>query len=134
MTIYVVTSGCYSDYCVNALFLSREKAEVYCALHHCDDQEINEWETEDDTIDCDKPALKKWVGIIQENGEFSISDDGYSIKSMFEVKNVKRNYYVNPHQMIIMTTSKDKTEEQARKIMFDKLIELKYIKEMGGGI
>ena len=34
MKVYVVTSGEYSDYHINAVFDSRKAAEVYCALGH----------------------------------------------------------------------------------------------------
>lgn len=46
--IYVVTSGCYSDYEINAVFKSREKAELYCECHEeCD---IEEWDFNDSNI------------------------------------------------------------------------------------
>lgn len=32
--VYVVTSGCYSDYHIEAVFSSKEKAELYVAVHH----------------------------------------------------------------------------------------------------
>jgi len=32
--VYVVTSGCYSEYHVEAVFSSKEKAELYVAVHH----------------------------------------------------------------------------------------------------
>lgn len=131
MIVYIVTSGCYSDYSIDAVLLSREQAEAYCALHPSEDQEIEEWETTDFAVECDKPVYRKWVGIICENGEIRVRDDGYSFKNVFEVKNVPRNYYHNPHQRIDMTTSTDKTAEQAKKIMLDKLAGLKYEQEMG---
>ena len=32
MKVYVITSGEYSDYCIRAIALSREKAELICAI------------------------------------------------------------------------------------------------------
>lgn len=40
--IYIVTSGCYSDYGIDAVFQNRDKAEAYCRCHT--DTEIEEWE------------------------------------------------------------------------------------------
>ena len=40
--IYIVTSGCYSDYGIDAVFQNRDKAEAYCQCHP--DTEIEEWE------------------------------------------------------------------------------------------
>ena len=33
MTIYVVTSGEYSDYGIDAVFTDKKQAELYCAVH-----------------------------------------------------------------------------------------------------
>lgn len=38
MTIYVVTSGAYSDYSINQLFLSREKALAYIKSREAEDK------------------------------------------------------------------------------------------------
>lgn len=47
-TIYVVTSGEYSDYGIEAIFDTREKAELYCAYQNSAERgetaEIEEWE------------------------------------------------------------------------------------------
>lgn len=40
--VYIVTSGCYSDYGIDAVFQNRDKAEAYCQCHP--DAEIEEWE------------------------------------------------------------------------------------------
>lgn len=131
MKVYIVTSGCYSDYHIDAVLETRKQAEAYCALHPSEDQEIEEWETAEYAVECDKPVYRKWVGIIQENGVLTVRDEGYSFKNVFEVKNVPRNYYHNPHKRIDMTTSTDKTVEQAKKILLDKMAALKYEQEMG---
>lgn len=38
--VYVVTSGCYSDYQIEAVFSSKEKAELYVAVHYDYDYNI----------------------------------------------------------------------------------------------
>lgn len=46
--VYIVTSGIYSDYGIDQVFKSREKAELYCECHEgC---EIEEWDFNDDNI------------------------------------------------------------------------------------
>lgn len=46
--VYIVTSGSYSDYGIDRVFKSREKAELYCECHEgC---EIEEWDFDDDSI------------------------------------------------------------------------------------
>lgn len=55
MKVYVITSGCYSDYHINRVFIDRDKAELYCAMVNKDFNheavEIEEYETSDDDIE-----------------------------------------------------------------------------------
>lgn len=56
MTIYLVTSGAYSDYGVDAVFLEEKKAMLYCAVRNIkqpDSFRIEEYETLDDNINTD---------------------------------------------------------------------------------
>lgn len=128
MKVYIVTSGCYSDYSIDAVFTDRKKAEMYCAIHNEEDQDIEEWETEDDSITVDKPVLKRWVGIRTRDGVSKVEEEGYCLNSIFHVH---EKYYYGGYDRIIMSTSIDKTAEQAQKIMYDKLAAWKYEKEMG---
>ena len=51
--IYMVTSGCYSDYCINAVFSTREKAEEYIDGGNAySDSDIEEY-------DLDEPIKRK---------------------------------------------------------------------------
>lgn len=50
MKIYVVTSGWYSDYMINAIFLDKDKAQKYADILY-DSNPIEEFETEDDDIE-----------------------------------------------------------------------------------
>ena len=47
--IYVVTSGCYSSYCIEKIFLKREDADQYCALQNANDG----WSINDNKSDLD---------------------------------------------------------------------------------
>ena len=47
MKVFVLTSGSYSDYSIEAIFSSKENAEAYCGLPrhaHWDEPEIEEWD------------------------------------------------------------------------------------------
>ena len=55
MKVYVVTSGEYSSYGIEAIFLTREKAELYCANHNVIEEytwyDIEEYDTMDDNLE-----------------------------------------------------------------------------------
>ena len=57
MKVYVITSGEYSDYCIQTVALSREKAEQICAMlngskgYYSDAATIEEYDT--DEIQCE---------------------------------------------------------------------------------
>ena len=55
MKIYVVTSGCYSDYHIDAVFDDHEKAEVYVAANDSinDPVYIETYDTDDMVIESD---------------------------------------------------------------------------------
>lgn len=59
MRIYVVTSGEYSDYGINAVFTNEEKANLYCAGHYDEyaPPMIEVWETSDDKIKSDVDTI-----------------------------------------------------------------------------
>lgn len=51
MKIYVVTSGCYSDYYIDKVFTDKNKAEEFVEWHGWyDDSRIEEYETEDNLV------------------------------------------------------------------------------------
>lgn len=53
MKIYIVVCGEYSDYSIDGVYLSEEKAKMACAINnenHWDDYRIEEYETRDDVI------------------------------------------------------------------------------------
>lgn len=53
MKIYVVTTGEYSEYRIDSVFLDKHKAEIYCAKNNVrrDDYRIEEYESDDDEIE-----------------------------------------------------------------------------------
>lgn len=104
MKIYVVTSGEYSDYCIEAVFTDKEKAKLYCAAHEkytADYPRIEEYDTEDDAItggapvrrycevkvvtitDPDRYYVKQFYGFAREN---SVVKDHFGYSVTFEVR------------------------------------------------
>ena len=81
MTIYLVTSGEYSDYGVDAVFLDEEKAMLYCAARNVketgDPCSIEEYDTRDDDINADgkKIAYRHYL-------RFGVFDKWY-VKSVY---------------------------------------------------
>lgn len=61
MTIYLVTSGEYSGYGIEAAFLDRHKAEIYIATRrsqgYYEEYWLEEWETSDDRIKGDVDTI-----------------------------------------------------------------------------
>ena len=134
MKVYIATSGTYSDYHIDAVFLDKAQAENYCALHKLEDADIEEYDTDEHVIECPKTVFKKWT-VLFKNGEFeTVRFDGYTFDNTmlkidehegFEVwQSVLRGY-------VRFTTSKDKDYKQAKKIAFDLYAQFKYNKEMG---
>lgn len=83
--VYVVTSGIYSDYDIEAIFKSREKAELYCKCHeYC---EIEEWDFNDDSIytvydyvrvTATMPLYKNGCDVLCEYMKGAIEDNPYN--------------------------------------------------------
>lgn len=66
MKIYIATSGCYSDYCIEEVFTDKEQAYIYCALNHC---ELEEYEADRLIMETSKPAKDKWCAYFNYEGD-----------------------------------------------------------------
>lgn len=134
MKVYIVTSGCYSDYHINAVFLDKAQAEYYCALHKLEDADIEEYDTDDHVIECQKPIFKEW-SVHFRNGEIENSwFNGYTFdNTMLKIGEHERFdvWQKVLHGYVRFTTSKDKDYKQAEKIACDLYAQFKYNKEMG---
>lgn len=58
MKIYVATVGEYSDYHIEAVFLNKEKAQLWLAAHEVRDAEIEEYDTQDENIQGDISSIR----------------------------------------------------------------------------
>lgn len=125
MTIYVVTRGEYSDYQIEAVFLERKKAEIFCAVHGID-YEIEEFETKDDAVDSAVETGDKWIintGPYEEPTSWTV---GHGL--MNEPVKIERRISFSGKEWykITLTVPSGTSQEAVFKIANDKLAEWKY--------
>ena len=128
MKIYIVTSGCYSDYGIDAVFLDEKEAEKYIATKNKEDPwhdnyGIEEYETQDGKIN---------IG----NNVIGYEYEGYISKSWYLGH---EEFVVNETADIIFQSEaskdwdkvwlKDKNYELAKKILCDRFAEHQAKKE-----
>lgn len=128
MKIYIVTSGCYSDYGIDAVFLDEKEAEKYIATKNKEDAwhdnyDIEEYETQDGKIN---------IG----NNVIGYEYEGYISKSWYLGH---EKFVVNETADIIFQSEaskdwdkvwlKDKNYELAKKILCDRFAEHQAKKE-----
>lgn len=128
MKIYIVTSGCYSDYGIDAVFLDEKEAEKYIATKNKEDSwhdnyGIEEYETQDGKIN---------IG----NNVIGYEYEGYISKSWYLER---EKFVVNETANIIFQSEaskdwdkvwlKDKNYELAKKILCDRFAEHQAKKE-----
>lgn len=119
MKIYICTSGTYSEYSIDAVFLTLEKANLYAFVHGC---QVEEFETEDDNIRASDVYYR--YHIEYESGteaEFKCYRNGTTIdyKDDSHFSSCLGTYHY------VFVSKKDYTEEELKKIFFDKLTEEK---------
>lgn len=130
MKVYVITSGEYSDYCIRTVALSREKAELICAMlnsekrYYCDVATIEEYDT--DELQCD---ANEDVGLCYE-AEFNYKTLGNTYWGepfySFARNEIKRELLGHGYGILIAATfPKDMPQEKARKIMKDRVAKWK---------
>ena len=126
MTVYVVTSGIYSDYHIDAIFTDKVKAELYCAVHEnsLDQPEIEEWDTDGVEIATDKPVKHRWIAFIGEDGAVIRLSSSLTIRDI-NVIEYKQRLYCGQY-IVQATLDRDVPEEKATKIIFDRLAKWKY--------
>jgi hypothetical protein len=128
MEVYIVTSGSYSDYSIEAVFLDEDKASVYQALHFPNDGIVEIFDTDEFQVETSIPVYREWLGMIEVDGEIKVKEYGsFTIHPMFEVAD---SYISTANKIVRFTTNKNADEEAARKILSDKLAEWKYENEV----
>lgn len=131
MKIYIVTSGCYSDYHIDAVFLEKEQAEYYCASYASDEANIEEYDTDDHAVECKKSVYKHWEATFDDAGLRNVEVQGYSFDYLMPAVKNGLDWFDRKVYLLRFATARDKNEEQAQRIATDLYAEIKYNKEMG---
>lgn len=130
MKVYIVTSGSYSDYTIEAVFLDEDKASVYQALHFPNDGRMEIYDTDEFQVETSIPVYREWFGMIEVDGEIEVREYGFfTVRPMFEVEDFSILTANKIKYRVRFTTNKNADEESARKILSDKLAEWKYENE-----
>lgn len=128
MNVYIVTCGEYSDYCIDKVFTSYEKAEQYVALQnrnpdaYRDAWNIECYSTSDDTLEGEIKVYYLYV--------FSIRKDRIRLDETMVVGYPKKEfrryrYYEDGLVYVFMLTLEEKNEEKALKIAQDEYAKLR---------
>jgi hypothetical protein len=130
MKVYVITSGEYSDYCIRAIALSREKAELICAIlnrskrYYGNVATIEEYDT--DEIQCD---TNEDVGLCYEAElDYKTLKNIYWAEPFYSFARdeIKRKLLDHKYGILITATfPKEMPREKVRKIMCDRVTEWK---------
>lgn len=124
MEVYIVTSGEYSSYCIEAVFTDRKQAELYVATHSRDYMvcEIETWKCDEQRFDAAARPKNRWKAIVTKRGTFERCKVSYVTLTEMEDAIIDYGNEVYVH----VTLDQDIKENTAKKIILDKLAEYKY--------
>ena len=132
--IYIVTSGEYSDYGIDAVFQDRNKAESYCKCHP--DAEIEEWEFFDDNIYTPYNVVHIHMDILENNGQriyfnfqtLSKEDANYYMTNNDSVTVYSSNHIdIHLIRMLPQNYDKENIENKYTKVFYDLISEIRYL-------
>lgn len=132
MIVYVVTSGEYSDYCIETVFDNREQAELYCATKegHGDTKHIEEYDTEEYHFDSNKPVFMRWHCEICECIDGTYLRNFVSCPTFKKLDTIQKTMYLyRPLIRGYVTLDRNSTVEQAKKAILDRYAQWKYERE-----
>lgn len=135
MKVFIITQGEYSDYSIRAVSLDKGDAERKCALlnrnvrngEYC---QVEEYDTDDMVVDTTEEAKKRFeMSVCQNTGEIRWYEELY-----LTFNDENRIYFSkadcfkcesDKHISIVATLPTNTTEEQAKKIMLDRVAKFK---------
>ena len=132
--VYIVTSGEYSDYGIDAVFQDRNKAESYCKCHP--DAEIEEWELFDDNIYTPYNVVYIHMDILENNGQridfnfqtLSKEDANYYMTNNDSVTVFSSNHIdIHLIRMLPQNYDKENIENKYTKVFYDLIPEIKSV-------
>lgn len=130
MKVFIITQGEYSDYGIRAVSLDKDDAERKCALLNRNERygeycEIEEYDTEDMVVETNEEVKKKFYMSMKcdedkvmwfEESYLTFEDENRAWLTKGCCENIVR---------CIATLPSNTTEEQAKKIMFDRVPKFK---------
>lgn len=120
MKVYIITSGSYSDYGIDRVFLKKEKAKEFIKLYtNC---EIEEYETSDDKLDIGKYRVYEYLHI-------EYTDKNYSNKENFYTCIQQDNNLEYPNLNDYLVVYKSYYHSDNNNICINKLLPDNYTKE-----
>lgn len=123
MTIYVVTSGEYSGYGIDAIYTDRKQAELYCAVHEwC---RIEEYEADQQRLEGEV-----YYGILARDFyQYSLRCEFfYSLKPIKPTVRINpKNTYLSAHDEYIIPVNKsyENRYEAMKKVARDYIAKMK---------
>ena len=130
--IYIVTSGCYSDYGIDAVFQNRDKEEAYCRCHP--DTEIEEWEFFDDNIYTPFNIVRILMRIYSDGDNkvyfcfrtLSKEDVGFYLSNQDSVSVYSNHIAINLRRLLPQNYE-ETIRKKYKKVFYDLIPEIKYI-------
>jgi len=122
--VFIVTSGCYSDYQIEAIFSTREKADAYINAKGTDDDwEVNEWDVDAESTECHDAiydvSINMKSGCVTVNGR-SEQGDGWGYE--FDVK--RKDCFLYTGHSIRMWLESDSLE-RVKKVASERWMQIK---------
>lgn len=146
MKVYIVTSGTYSDYGIERVFLDKEKAEKYAEMMSSHDYRVEEYETDDDKqIDeiryvygyyaknkenyytnerTEEVQLK-----IDKNNTLDMATEDIKVTRYFELFDGGCEVYIR--RLINHNLTDDENIEKCKKTLYDLMAQIEYLKNEG---
>jgi len=157
MKLYIVTSGEYSGYGIDKVFLNKNKAEEFCRLNanQWSEPRVEEYENSDDDFEIGEHSIKKYLSISyttlnysnEESIDVSLAEDNTLNEpnlNDYPYNYKKYSYYGwrNEHDIVINklvdddyildTNNKKALEDKYLKICRDYLAKAKSLHELEG--
>lgn len=125
MTIYIVTSGEYSDYHIDAVFSKLEQAELYCATHEddLDYPRVEEYAVDEVTLCGSAKLMRRWTADVNSSGAIAEMDSALTFKT--GSAKVRPGQWPYDGYYVELTTPNACSEDQARKAIFDHIAKYK---------
>lgn len=126
MKLFIITSGEYSDYHIDAVFTDEQQAKLYCAIHldDCNPPGIEEWESDKVKLDTSLEIFEKWAAYFDFEGHLkNIWKVGFSFKCP---SSVSTHTWRKTEHFVYVYLPDGTAEEKAKKILCDYFAKWKY--------